>query len=75
MLKRKPKEKLCNTAANVFTRDEDLDLLRGFAMLWVIFIHVLYWIYTGGGINLLLLSLLHCLKCHYSSLFLGLETQ
>ena len=29
-------------------RDADLDRLRGFAMLWVILVHVLYWTDRGG---------------------------
>lgn len=52
------------------TRDEDLDRLRGFATLWVILVHVLYWTDTGGGIIFLTLSSLSfCLRCRYSFLY------
>lgn len=37
------------------TRDKTIDRLRGFAMLWVIVVHVLYWgnFFTNGYVNLL----------------------
>lgn len=37
------------------TRDKTIDQLRGFAMLWVIVVHVLYWgnFVTNGYVNLL----------------------
>ena len=37
------------------SRDKTIDRLRGFAMLWVIVVHVLYWgnFFTNGYVNLL----------------------
>lgn len=36
-------------------RDKTIDRLRGFAMIWVIVVHVLYWgnFFTNGYVNLL----------------------
>ena len=39
----------------IMSRDKTIDRLRGFAMLWVIVVHVLYWgnFFSNGYVNFL----------------------